>query len=301
MAVAEAPCVAARLGAVMREGEQVDAARALLRPRLRARDHAVHGVDGRPNPSWSGIARGPTRTRCALVEHGGGYAWLTSVVDPEEGLVRLTIFGAMAGLPRRGAPACLRAFGDDALLFAVAYGVVRVAHIALFTIASRDDPALQPLGHRPRRQHRHRASRLLAAAAGTDGWVPGGALGCLALLPRRRWARSSSAPTAGSSCPGHFAERHGLIVLIALGESIVAIGVGAGTLVDGGVVPHGYRWGRLSRQGCGGCTSTFRRSAPSIGSAKLPSRPRAERARPRRLLVPSLPDGRGDRAGSRWA
>jgi low temperature requirement protein LtrA len=36
--------------------------------------------------------------------------------------------------------------------------------------------------------------------------------------------------------PGHFAERHGLIVIIALGESIVAIGVGARTVVDAGVV-----------------------------------------------------------------
>jgi low temperature requirement protein LtrA len=36
--------------------------------------------------------------------------------------------------------------------------------------------------------------------------------------------------------PGHFAERHGLIVIIALGESIVAIGVGAGVDVDAGVV-----------------------------------------------------------------
>ena len=36
--------------------------------------------------------------------------------------------------------------------------------------------------------------------------------------------------------PHHFAERHGLIVLIALGESIVAIGVGAEAGVDAGVV-----------------------------------------------------------------
>ena len=36
--------------------------------------------------------------------------------------------------------------------------------------------------------------------------------------------------------PGHFAERHGLIVIIALGESIVAIGVGAEASVDAGVV-----------------------------------------------------------------
>jgi low temperature requirement protein LtrA len=36
--------------------------------------------------------------------------------------------------------------------------------------------------------------------------------------------------------PGHFAERHGLIVIVALGESIVAIGVGAEAGVDGGVI-----------------------------------------------------------------
>jgi low temperature requirement protein LtrA len=36
--------------------------------------------------------------------------------------------------------------------------------------------------------------------------------------------------------PSHFAERHGLIVIIALGESIVAIGVGSETGVDAGVV-----------------------------------------------------------------
>jgi low temperature requirement protein LtrA len=36
--------------------------------------------------------------------------------------------------------------------------------------------------------------------------------------------------------PGHFAERHGLIVIIALGESIVAIGVGAEGGIDVGVV-----------------------------------------------------------------
>ena len=36
--------------------------------------------------------------------------------------------------------------------------------------------------------------------------------------------------------PAHFAERHGLIVIIALGESIVAIGVGSNAVVDAGVV-----------------------------------------------------------------
>ena len=53
-----------------------------------------------------------------------GYAWLTSVLDPEEGGVRLVMFVAMAGL--LVVALCVPgAFGDDALLFACAYGVVR--------------------------------------------------------------------------------------------------------------------------------------------------------------------------------
>ncbi len=36
--------------------------------------------------------------------------------------------------------------------------------------------------------------------------------------------------------PGHFAERHGVIVIIALGESIVAIGVGAHAEIQAGIV-----------------------------------------------------------------
>ena len=58
-----------------------------------------------------------------------------------------------------------------------------------------------------------------------------------------RW-RSSSTPAAryffGTEgwklVPHHFAERHGLIVLIALGESVVAIGVGSQAVLDAGVV-----------------------------------------------------------------
>ena len=76
-----------------------------------------------------------------------GYAWLTSVVDPEEGVVRFVIFAAMAAL--LVVALCVpEAFGDQALLFACAYAVVRVAHIALFVLASRDDRGLRAIGHR---------------------------------------------------------------------------------------------------------------------------------------------------------
>jgi low temperature requirement protein LtrA len=36
--------------------------------------------------------------------------------------------------------------------------------------------------------------------------------------------------------PGHFAERHGLIIIVALGESIVALGVGADTGLSAGEI-----------------------------------------------------------------
>src|SRR6478736_4799447 len=58
-----------------------------------------------------------------------GYAWLTSVVDPEEGAVRLAIFASMAAF-LIAALAVPESFGDDAIALAVAYGVVRFAHVA---------------------------------------------------------------------------------------------------------------------------------------------------------------------------
>ena len=71
-----------------------------------------------------------------------GYAWLTSVVDPEEGAVRLAIFVAMAAF--LVAALCVPgAFGSEALAFACAFAVVRAAHIALFMLASREDEALR--------------------------------------------------------------------------------------------------------------------------------------------------------------
>jgi low temperature requirement protein LtrA len=71
-----------------------------------------------------------------------GYAWLTSVVNPEEGAVRFAIFAAMAAM--LVVALCIpEAFGDSRMLFAVAYSGVRFGQIALFILASRDEPALR--------------------------------------------------------------------------------------------------------------------------------------------------------------
>ena len=93
------------------------------------------------DPTWEGLARG-LLVLGVMWWAWVGYAWLTSVVDPEEGAVRIAMFAAMAAL-LVCALAIPEAFGDLGLLFAIAYGGVRGGQIALFVLASRDDPRLR--------------------------------------------------------------------------------------------------------------------------------------------------------------
>ena len=182
-------------------------------------------------PTWQGIARG-LLVLGVLWWCWVGYAWLTSVVDPEEGLVRIVIFAAMAAL--LVAALCVpHAFGDTALLFACAYGIVRAAHIALFVIVGRRDPQFMrsTLGLAGGTAT---GVGLLVIASATDGLLQG-VLWALALLIDMAEPYFFGAE-GWHLVPGHFAERHGLILLIALGESIVAIGVGVQAGVDAGIV-----------------------------------------------------------------
>jgi low temperature requirement protein LtrA len=182
-------------------------------------------------PTWEGLLR-------ALLILGVlwwswvGYAWLTSVVDPEEGSVRLVMFAAMAAL--LVAALCVPGvFGGDALLFASAYAVVRAAHIALFVLASREDAALRQsvLGLA--------GSTAIGVALLFGAAFVGGA------LQLGLWALALVLDAGGpflfgaegwKLVPGHFADRHGAIIIIALGESVVAVGAGATAGIDAGVV-----------------------------------------------------------------
>ena len=174
------------------------------------------------HPSWEGLAQG-LLVLGMLWWSWTGYSWLTSVIDPEEGAVRLVMFGAMAALLL--VSLCVpEAFGDLGLAFALIYGLVRTAHIALFMLASPEDDALRHsvLGLAASTAV---AVILLVSASLFDG-VAQGALWGLALF------LDMGGPYFFGSegwrlVPEHFAERHGLIVIIALGESIVAIGLGA--------------------------------------------------------------------------
>jgi low temperature requirement protein LtrA len=182
-------------------------------------------------PTWEGMLKGLLALG-VLWWSWVGYAWLTSVLDPEEGAVRLVMFAAMAAF--LVAALCVPgAFGPEALLFAWAYAVVRGAHIVLFMLASKDDAAL-------RRSVLGLAGStaigvgLLVVAAFTSGGLQ---LGLWALALMLDMAGPFVFGIEGwKLVPGHFAERHGAIVIIALGESIVAIGVGAKATLSAGVV-----------------------------------------------------------------
>jgi low temperature requirement protein LtrA len=182
-------------------------------------------------PTWEGMLKG-LLVLAVLWWSWGGYAWLTSVVDPEEGSVRLAMFVAMAAF--LVAALCVPgAFGSEALLFACAYAVVRAAHIVLFLLASRNDPALRHsvLGLAASTAL---GTGLLFIAAFTGGAVQLGMWG-LALVIDMGGPYLFGAE-GWKLVPGHFAERHGAIVIIALGESIVVIGAGSRAVIAPSVV-----------------------------------------------------------------
>ncbi len=183
------------------------------------------------DPTWAGLGR-------ALLVLGAlwwawtGYAWLTNNVNPDEGAVRLAILGAMGAL-LVVALAVPNSFGDDGVLFGVAYFSVRLLHIVLFVLAARGDRAM--LGSVFRLAIGSTIGPVLIIVAGfTDGGAQA-ALWTIALTLDYLGGAFSSGGWRVS--PRHFAERHGLIIIIALGESIVAIGVGArGEALDAGVI-----------------------------------------------------------------
>jgi len=183
------------------------------------------------DPTWGGLLRGLLLLG-ALWWAWSAYAWLTNNLDPEEGGVRLAMFAAIAAMliVSLAAPG---AFGTGGVIFGVAYLVARALHLVLFAIAGRGDRDM--FRAVLRLSTSFLAPVLLVVAGFVNGSAQlglwGAALAILYLGPLVGHMRGFRVS------PEHFVERFGLIIIIALGESIVAIGVGAaGLSLDTGVI-----------------------------------------------------------------
>jgi low temperature requirement protein LtrA len=160
------------------------------------------------------------------------YSWLTNAVPAEEAIpARLVIFCAMAAM-FVASLAVPDAFGESGVLFGVAYFVVFLLHMVLFVLAT---------GREPERRAILRLApgflggpAVLVVAGFLDGFAQG-ALWAVALALEYGVAAVRSL-SGFRIHPRHFAERHGLVVIIALGESIVAVGVGASGVALGPAV-----------------------------------------------------------------
>ncbi|MGK5742720.1 low temperature requirement protein A [Micromonospora sp. URMC 103] len=174
--------------------------------------------------NWAGV--GQTVLILGLLWYVySGYVWLTNHVPPRRPVRILLLFGGMAGFLLTAA-AIPHAFTGSGLLFGVGYLIVVTVHIGLFS----------------RSPHRPAVRRFVpyelggAALVIVAGLLTGPAVPVLwvaaifiqsvlpFLLPGHSWVGAAASLHVR---PAHFVERHALLVIVALGETVVAIGMGA--------------------------------------------------------------------------
>jgi low temperature requirement protein LtrA len=184
------------------------------------------------DPTWGGLGHG-LLILAALWWAWAAYAWLTNTVDPGEDAVWGAMLVAMAAM-FVAALAVPEAFDRHGVVFGVAFLIVNVVWLTLYGLAARGDRDL--LAAILRNAPFALAGAALIVAA---GFVHGGLRPMLWLAAL---AVGLFGPLLGGIRgwrvqPAHFVERHGLIVIIAIGESLIAIGLGArGTGIGTGVI-----------------------------------------------------------------
>jgi low temperature requirement protein LtrA len=151
------------------------------------------------------------------------FAWLTNAVPPVRTALRLPLMAGMAAFFAISLT-IPTAFSGDGVVFACAYLAVIVIHTVLYTQSARWSVAgVWSFA----RMNLVAAALILAATIIGGGWeyvLWGLAVPIFAITP---WLVPEE---AGWITPSHFVERHGLVVMVALGESVVAVGIGASGL-----------------------------------------------------------------------
>src|SRR5262245_35303885 len=159
------------------------------------------------------------------------YAWLTNTIPTERVRYRLTLIGGM-GAFLVAALAIPSAFDSSGLAFGLAYLVIVLLHGAMYARGTSVSEVAAILRIIPFSLVGATLLIVGGALGGTPQWV---LWSCTAAF---LWFTPKLTGTEGFVVsPAHFVERHGLVVIIALGESIVVIGTGAaGLAVDAGLV-----------------------------------------------------------------
>jgi low temperature requirement protein LtrA len=184
------------------------------------------------NPTWSGLGHG-LLILGALWWAWASFAWLTNAVDPDWGAVSGTMVVAMGAL-FVAALAVPDAFGRHGIVFGAAFLIVAVMQLTLYAFGARGDQELFAAILRIAPSGLSGATLILAA-----GFVHGTVRPLLWLAAL---AVGFFGPLLGGMGgwrvqPAHFVERHGLIVIIAIGESLIGIGLGArSTALGAGVI-----------------------------------------------------------------
>jgi low temperature requirement protein LtrA len=178
------------------------------------------------DPTFAGIGRG-VLVLGALWWPWTAYAWLTNTVDPEEGFVGAALLVALIAM-FLAALAVPSVFGDEGVLFGTAFLVVVAMHLALYALAGRGNRDLLAAVLRLAPWTLLGATLILIAgfhfAAGVRTWLWVAALVCTYV------GAGLSGTTGWRVFPSHLAERYGLVLIIALGEAFVAIGIGVSAI-----------------------------------------------------------------------
>jgi low temperature requirement protein LtrA len=184
------------------------------------------------NPTWSGLGHA-LLVLTTLWWAWSAYAWLTNAADPSEGRVWGTMVVAM-GAMFIASLAVPDAFERHGVVFGVAFFIVAVMQLALYAVSARGDQDLLD-----------GIVRVAPSALVGGGLIVGAGFAHGGLKPVL-WLVALVIGLVGPLLaglsgfrvrPAHFVERHGLIVIIAIGESLVSIGIGAReTALTAGVI-----------------------------------------------------------------
>jgi low temperature requirement protein LtrA len=162
---------------------------------------------------------------CVILWMYFGYVWLTNAVAPDTTVRRLLLMGGMGGFLVI-ALAIPSAFGAAGPAFGIGYLIVNLVHSGLFISAGGPGSAAAMARLAP--FNLGSAGLVLVGGFLPSTWRAIAWLAAVALMIVSPYVNRRHGEFRIR--PAHFVERHGLVVIIAIGESIIAMGIGAAGL-----------------------------------------------------------------------